>query len=276
MKNLLYISLLLLVLTSCEETVKLDLDQTSTRIVVEGAVTDVPNRQFVKVSESLGFYQTGVTPRITNAVVKIQDDLGHVYNFTHNPSGKEETKGIYLPVPDFTGVVGRTYTLTVLLNGITYSAQDKMFRVTPIDSINFKVNDRQKDDPKVAGRIYEINMWAREPQETKDFYLFKFYRNDTLTLNSPSDIYVADDEILGEKIDGLSSPVYYSMKDTARFEMYSLSRNAYIYYSDFSNLLNSDGGMFSPQPANPRSNISNGALGIFQVSAISSKGLILK
>jgi hypothetical protein len=44
----------------------------------------------------------------------------------------------------------------------------------------------------------------------------------------------------------------------------------YLYFYDLAALLNSDGGMFSSPPSNPRGNISNGAIGLFQVSAIAS------
>jgi hypothetical protein len=53
--------------------------------------------------------------------------------------------------------------------------------------------------------------------------------------------------------------------------MYRISRDAYLFYNDLANILNGDGGMTSPSPVNPRSNIfsSEGAeLGFFQVSAV--------
>jgi hypothetical protein len=52
-------------------------------------------------------------------------------------------------------------------------------------------------------------------------------------------------------------------------EVYSLSRVGYVYYNDLFSILNGDGGgMFGPIPAPPRTNLSNGAIGFFQVSAI--------
>ncbi len=47
-----------------------------------------------------------------------------------------------------------------------------------------------------------------------------------------------------------------------------ISRDGYLFYNDLNTILNSDGGMFSPPPANPRSNVTGGALGFFQVSAM--------
>jgi hypothetical protein len=58
--------------------------------------------------------------------------------------------------------------------------------------------------------------------------------------------------------------------------MYSVRRNGYLFYNDLNAILNSDGGMFSPPPANPRSNITGGALGFFQVSAMTSASIAVK
>ena len=58
--------------------------------------------------------------------------------------------------------------------------------------------------------------------------------------------------------------------------MYSITREAFVYYNDLFNLINNDGGMFSPPPANPRSNVINGALGYFQASAIEMETIIIE
>jgi hypothetical protein len=63
--------------------------------------------------------------------------------------------------------------------------------------------------------------------------------------------------------------VYYGKDDQAVVEVYSLSKVGYIYYNDLFSILNGDsGGMFGPIPASPRTNLNNGAIGFFQVSAI--------
>jgi hypothetical protein len=68
------------------------------------------------------------------------------------------------------------------------------------------------------------------------------------------------------------SPVYYAQNDKARLEVYSLTRRGYIFYNDLSIVLNNDGGgMFGPIPSSPRTNLTNGALGFFQVSAVQEK-----
>lgn len=262
-----------LIFFSCEKTVMLDLDQMPPKVVIQGVVTNQPNYQFVKVSMSAGFYENGPTPRITDATVVVEDGDGVQYNFVHNPNNHPDSAGYYLPAIPFVGVIGQTYTLTVTVDGDDYQATDEMFPVTSIDSLEYQINPDEKDDPKEKRKFYEVLMYAKEPKTSEDYYLFKFYRNDSLKVYDPTDIYFADDKTLGEEINGVPSPVFYEPGDSARVEMYSLSRIGFVFYSDLFNLINNDGGMFSPPPANSRTNLSNGALGFFQVSAVNIAGI---
>lgn len=264
---------LTLVICSCDKPVVLDLDQMSPKVVIEGLVSDQPNYQFVKVSRTANFYDEGKTPRVSDAIVFVSDDLGNEFSFVHNPHNHADSTGYYLPAVPFVGEAGRTYHLSVTVDGDLYQAEDKMYRITEIDSLQYRINEEEQEDPEEKGKFYELLLYAKEPQETSDYYLFKFFRNDSLKIDNPTAIYFADDKVLGEEINGVPSPVYYAPDDTARVEMYSLSRVGYVFYSDLFNLLNNDGGMFSPPPANSRTNLSNGALGFFQVSAITIAGL---
>lgn len=264
--------LLVTVLFSCEETTKLDLRQTPAKVVIEGLVTDKPGYQSVRVSRSADFYGSGQTPRIPDAIVQVTDDAGAEINFIHNPRNHPDSMGVYIPAAAFTGEVGKTYTLHVIVDGESYEATDKLLAVTPIDSLKFQVNETEEEDPDEAGKIYELLLYAREPQDEENYYLFKYFRNDTLVLNNQSDVYYSDDQLLAEKIDGVPSPVFYGANDKARLEMYSLTRTGYIFFNDLSTILNNDGGgMFGPIPSSPRTNLTNGALGFFQVSAVQDK-----
>lgn len=276
MKRTAYIIFIALGLVACEKSVLLDLDQMDPKIVIEGLVTNQPKYQFVKISRSTGFYESGAAPRVTDAIVFVEDNMGNQFSYVHNPNNHPDSVGYYIPSTPFTGVIGRTYTLNVDADGESYTASDEMFEVTAIDSLTYQINFDEQDDPKEDDKFYEVLMYAREPQETNDYYLFKFYRNDTLKLYNPTDIYFADDKTLGEEINGVQSPVFYAPEDSARIEMYSISREGFVFYSDLFNLINNDGGMFSPPPANSRTNLSNGALGFFQVSAVNVSGIKIK
>jgi hypothetical protein len=263
-------------LWSCDEPYRLETNPADARIIIEGQVTNRPGYQYVKVTRSGGFYQTGETPRVTDAIVQVTDGTGNTVNFVHNPANKADSIGYYLPAAPFTGEIGKTYRLNVTIGEEVYEAEDEMFPVTAIDSLSYRINEDEKDDPKDWNRYYEVLMYAKEPQGTDDYYLFKFYRNDSLKVYNETDIYFADDETIGENINGVASPVYFTTGDIGRVEMYSLSRTAYVFYNDLQRLLNNDGGLFSQPPADSRSNLTNGALGFFQASAMDVSTIEIK
>lgn len=277
MRPIIKFSLLAGLLFSCEEATQLDLRQTPPRIVIEGRVTDRPGFQGVKVSRSSPFYSSGQSPRVADAIVRVVDDAGHEFNFVHNPRNHPDSAGIYVPETEFTGEIGRTYTLSVEADGQVYEASDELPGVIAFDSLKFRVNEEQEEDPKEPGKIYEVLMYAREPQDEENYYLFRFFRNDSLKVYNPTDIYFTQDDLLAEKIDGVPSPVYFGRNDRARVEVYSLTRRGYVFYNDLSIILNNDGGgMFGPIPASPRTNLTNGALGFFQVSAVRGSETVIE
>jgi len=276
MRNFITLFIVSVFFWSCEKEVILDLDQTEPKVVIEAQVTNQPGYQFVKVTRTTDFYGSGATPRVTDAIVTVSDDEGNEFTFVHNPNNHADSAGIYLPSVPFTGVEGRVYTLLVEVDGEQFTATDRLLPVTPMDSLSYQVNELEAEDPLDPGQIYEVLMFAKEPQDEKNYYLFKFFRNDTLNLYNDTDIYYSDDELLAEEINGVQSPAYFKEGDNARVEMYSISRVGFVYYNDLWSLLNNDaGGMFGPIPASPRTNISNGALGFFQVSSVDISEIVI-
>ena len=268
MKRIFIFSVLIIAsLTACEKTVTLDLEQTQPRIVIEGQVTDLSTMNFVKISRSTGFYNSGKTTRVTDATVVVEDNVGGTHTYAHYQGSHPDSIGYYFPEEPFSGVEGRTYKLTVMVAGELYEATDQLLRLVPIDKLEYQINPNEESDPEHPGRFFELLLFVKEPQDTRDYYLFKSYRNDSLKYMNETDVYFADDELIGENIDGIPLPLFYGKGDKAGVEVYSLSRDAFVYYRDLQKILNNDGGLFGTPPANPRSNLTNGALGLFQASA---------
>jgi hypothetical protein len=274
MYRLIITCLIAVAFVSCEEPYQLDIEQAPPTIVIEGLVTDKSSKQSVRITRSAEFYKSGATPRVTNAIVRVADDAGNTFNFIHNPRGHADSAGYYVPEVSFAGVIGRTYSLRVEVDGNVFEASDKLASVIPMDSLTVEIDREEREDPEEEGRYYEVLLFAKEPQDEENFYLFHFFRNDTLSFANDTDIYYSDDELLAENIEGIPAPIYYKEGDLARVDVYSISRQGYVYYYDLWALLNNDsGGMFGPVPSSPRTNLTNGALGFFQVSAVNTKAV---
>lgn len=257
---------------ACEEVVVLDISQAPPQLVIDGVVTNEDTVHIVRISRSGDFYGNRGT-MVADAIVEVMDDLGNTFNYTHNPEGYDSLQGWYFSDQPYAGREYGVYSLQVKVDSKIYVARDTLRPITDIDSLSIRIDPSAIADPDSDGKVYQVLLYAREPQETTDFYYFKFYRDSVM--EESNNIYIFDDKLLGSSLDGLPSPINFREGEMASVEIYSLTREQFIYYSDLANILNSDGGMFSPPPANPRTNISGGALGFFQVSGINRASLLV-
>lgn len=263
MKYLFFLIPLVILLFSCEKPIEIDLDQAEPLYVIEGLVTNEFRQHQIKVSKTNPYTTTGKTPRVSGASVVVEDSEGTLYAF------EESEPGIYLSKEAFAGQIGYTYHMTIEVEGQRFTASDQLPSVPPIDSLTIAVDEEERADPEEEGRFYDVLIFVEEPQETVDFYLVKFFRNGQVENFDGEIVWVFDDVALGPEIDNLPAPIYYALEDTARVEMYSLTRKAYRHFLELSFNIDNDGGMFSSPPANVSTNIEGGAIGVFQVSGIS-------
>lgn len=254
---------LLVAFSSCEEVIDLPLKGAdSPALIVEAELVDVKGYSFVRLGETLDFYDPSEEPKVSGATVSVTDQDGNKMNFLE--SNKEA--GLYLPQDsEYKGIVGNTYKLSIDYKGKNFTSESKIYRVANIDSlqIRFVPESRFQDEG------YYLYFYAKEPQDTQDYYFWRNYTNDTLNYENVGDLTFASDQGIGENIDGLQFPFIYDTGDTVRLEMYSMTKEAYDYYNDLTAVVFNDGGLFSPPPVNPRTNIKGeNVLGVFMTSSM--------
>ncbi|MEM6298524.1 MAG: DUF4249 domain-containing protein [Bacteroidota bacterium] len=269
MKKLWYLFPFLFTAFACEQVIDLELDSTDEPLVViQAEVIDTAGYSYAQITQSLDFYNPTAAERITNANVQVTDDLGNIFPFSEGA----ELDGIYLPEdPSFRGEVGRTYTLTVQANGQIFTATSELLPVTQIDS----VVTRFVEESIFRDEGYYLYFFAQEPPNEDNFYRWRVYRNDTL-FDEFDDILLADDEFVQENIENLELPYAFELGDTVALEQYSLNEEVFDYYNELLTLAFNDGGLFSPPPVNPPTNIQGGGLGIFSASSLVREVIIVE
>lgn len=272
MKNQSYIYICCLVFLNlaCEKTIPLDPGQTPELYVVEGLITNASARHQIKITKSQGFNDAGVSPGVSGAEVVVIDDQGGVMEFS------EAQPGIYKAKEAFAGKIGHTYTLTIKHEAQTFTASEMMSTMGTVDTLLARIDPEEQANPEDEGRFYDVLVFMKEPQDTENFYLAKFFRNGQLENYDGDEVYVFDDVAIGEELSALPGPIYYAEGDVARTELYSLSRQAFRFYSDLYANITNDGGMFSSQPANVSTNLEGGAIGYFQVSALDVDEVVIE
>jgi hypothetical protein len=187
----------------------------------------------------------------------ISDDNGKIDSLTQLVDGTYVTSSIQ-------GVPGHTYYLNVKIDGKTYTASSAMPVAVNIDSVYFRnilyqrfklvtLNFRNQPNKE---NFYRIISFINGNQ-TAEFNIFSEYTNklDTIS-NSFMSTNITPKLVAGDNITVL---------------LECIDKGVFNYFRT----ANSEGGR-SASPANPVSNISNGALGYFNACSVRKASIIYK
>jgi hypothetical protein len=253
------------IFNNCQKVINVNLVDATPQMVIEGLITDSIGPYMVKLSKSGSYFDQPVLPPISNAIVVISDNAGTTDTL------KEKLSGIYL-TSKLMGKSGRTYTLMVLSENKIYSGSTTMLSHIGIDSLilkkgqsfGFRSGGNGQNDVRI-----DIHCIFKDPTE-KNFYRIKVYTNDSTNVES---YRLYDDQYTsGEETDLQVRRA--NVGDVSLVELISLDKFTYEYYRTLSDLLHSN-PIFGSTPANPNSNLTNGALGYFGACSISSKTIVI-
>ena len=249
-----------LICTSCyQDVIDIDLTQIDKRIVIEGVVSQSSSCKVI-ISETSNIYSTGGGGRISGAFVSISDDQGNMETLN------ETEPGVYIS-SSLRGVPGRTYSMEANVNGKVYTAVSKMPVPLELDSI-------------VYNPIYypvPISLYFTDHIGMQDFCRFKIYKNQQ---------YLEDEKILyndnytdGEviKVDNIEE--LFHLNDNVRIELITIDKNIYDFYSVFINYEEPEDpeeSIIDMASANPKSNISNNALGYFSAQTVRNYSITIR
>lgn len=294
--------LLLIILCSCSEEYDFKFPDQVSKLVVEGIVTNGPGPHYVRLTmsktafelsynDSLGHdvYDNGYTP-VLDATVIISDNHGATdtlspckdtyYNYyTWSPDGlifysdsimefypKAHIYGYYQTNSLF-GLPGNIYYLKILWKGIEFNSTCYMPPVPEIDSVTYEYT------LGVTGKsdFYIPEIWFKDNPVTEDYYLFKtegvaWGRSVLSDVNIKSNV-AGLNVFQGETHEWWRNN-YPWPGQSFRIEMSSITKEIYNYYQALIMQFRNDGGVYTPSPASPPTNITNGAQGYFSASSV--------
>ena len=250
-----YVSAVLLTasLFSCQKVIQLDLNKMEEKNVIEGFITEGQLTHQVQITKTLSFDENKTYPTVDNALVVVTDNLGNTANFTLIAPGIYETTS-------YLGVSGRTYTITVTIDGEVFTATSSMPNVTILDDIEITEIPFGPQSFKTPIPVYQDEL------NVENFYLFDASINGERT----GGISVRDDKSADGQINQQPLFQFVESTDTLRIIMHCIDKSAYKYlYSVDANT----GSIASP--ANPDSNFGNSCLGYFSARVTSEKTIVV-
>ena len=262
MKRLLILAIAAaLITTACKKDVHLNLQNGSGLLVIEGNINDQAGPYTVLLSRTITFYDSNNVVPVSGAGVTLADDAGNKDSLIEVTPGHYQTSTIV-------GTVGRTYHLHVSAVGKQYYASSKMSPPVGIDSIgvetlSFFGRSQTRPfiefiDPVGITNYYKCFLYVNQyiapgtvliprPRKQRRVTPINDQLNDGLTIQA---FVRADNDI--------------NVNDTLQIELDAIDKPLYDYwYTLNSTTLSSQ----TAAPANPPSNISNGALGYFSAYA---------
>jgi hypothetical protein len=253
-----------LILSSCQKVINIDLNSTSPQIVIEGTVSDRPGPYTVKLSKTVNFSETNIFPAVTGASVIITGTDGS------SETLKEAMPGMYI-TNALQGKPGEAYTISVNDNGKNYEAVSNLPGPVVIDTLI------EKNTTFMGGKNKSVTLRFKDPAGIANYYRIMEWINgvEIKTISITSD-RLRDGEVIELGLRGdPDSDVQLKTGDVVRADLQSIDKNVYEYFRTFNEA--SGGGNFnSSSPANPLSNLSNGALGYFSAYASTSESITIQ
>lgn len=239
----------ILFFTSCEDVIDLDLKETDPRVVIE-AITEMNTSSInVDVSLTTDFFEQSGPDLVTDATVTLINEAGETTDIPVNSEGSYSLSPINI-------VSGEKYTLEVLVDDVTYTAET--FAPYQVDILTI---DTILNPPFFEGGdpFYQsLYAWNDTPDQ-ENHYQIRAFINDTIS--GPLAIY-DDDSLDGQLfIRPLMSVV--EIGDLVRFQLLSIDRETYDYFVEFNSAVSQ--GFNSTTPFNPTGNFDNEGLGYFGI-----------
>ncbi|NDF59827.1 MAG: DUF4249 domain-containing protein [Crocinitomicaceae bacterium] len=278
--NIISILISLIVFSSCEKVIQLDLNKENPQLVIEAILNVDSTEQFVYLTKTVNFDNEGAGVPFVNASVQLMEGESTIATFNHIGNGVFKTKLSSLLT------VGKQYTLQVEDNEkkVTHVATSICPAKVKLDTIEVYKN------PPVFGRYNYAIVPVRNEPIGKNWYQFRLKKND----EKIHKILVDDDS----NLDGVprtlkpifnvrefspdttvnSVPKWIIKKAGAATELVdsveaelTLVNIEYKVFRYLYNLALNQGGRQSATPTNPDPIFTNGALGYFSIQSTDTK-----
>lgn len=277
-------------LASCTARMDINTRDSEPVIVIYGCLTDENRYQLIRINRSSPFFDDKENEPVQDAHVRIRSSEGDVYDLLY------EADGYYISTTRFAAQPGVTYSLAVEVDfdqdgiGETYEAETTILPVVPVDSIDITLQD-------IMGyRHFSLNVYLQEPAETENYYLFKFYINDSISNDKISEFIITEDRMYnGTDLDGANityfedatdekvveknkddDDVYMaSPGDHIRLFIFNIEKGYYHFIRECIMEQNGENPLFGGPPSNISTNLTNGAIGYFTGYCVQEKQAIV-
>lgn len=251
--------------SSCTKVIDINLNAAEPKIVIEGNISNQPNSCIIKLSKTVNFNESNTFPPVNGAIVTISDNLGNSETLTEASSGIYTSNSIQ-------AIPGRTYSLSVTSDGKNYTSTATVPNTVSIDSLlidSISMGFGGRKSSKFIRILYQ------DPFGINNYYRFiEIINGNTVNTIFINDDKLQDGSLINYRLRKGDSPL--NSGDNVTILLQTIDKAVYDYFSMLQQLVGGGRGGQTATPANPKSNISGGALGYFSANSETSKTIIVQ
>ncbi|MFK7786921.1 MAG: DUF4249 domain-containing protein [Crocinitomicaceae bacterium] len=252
-KTTTFLLLGIIFLSSCEKVIDIDLNEQDSQIVIEAELEYGSSSFEVMISRTRPYFAAGQTETISDADVRLIDASGVETNLTLISNGRYTAP--------YNAQIGETYTLKVLVDGTTYTAQSTMPDALPMNGL---VSEYQPAfGPFTEGYAVYVNF--NDPAGVENYFRIKHSWNG-IEQTEGSDLTVDNDQLSDGSLSlyPLAAQKSFNIGDTINVRFIQIDETTYDYFSSLQDITGGGTGPAAPAaPGNPVTNWDNNALGYF-------------
>lgn len=256
---------------SCNDVIDIDVPNADPRLVIEASLDwekgTLGNQQTIKLSNTKPYFDASTSDIVTGASVKVTNDNDSTEFIFIDQNNGEYTTSNFIPV------LNQSYTLEVIHNNETYSAQETLMSVTNI------INVEQSYEGGFDDEVLDVSIYFQDPVGEENFYLVRFKEvGDTFAeLEDISDEFVNGNLIdtwFEKEDDEDTDEESFTPGDIVNIDLHGISERYHNYIRLLIEQSSSGGDPFSSVPAPLRGNCINNlhpenyALGYFRLTEV--------
>jgi Domain of unknown function (DUF4249) len=256
---------------SCEDVVDIPLQIAEPKLVIDANIKwqkgTTGENQTIKLSLTNDFY-TNEIEIASGATVTVRDSDNIVFNFIQIPGTADYVCN------NFTPVINKEYTLSVLYEGQSYTATNKLLATPPIEFVE------QKTVPGIDGKDeIQLRFFFQDNKDENNFYLVSAFNPKN---KSPEYGVISDEFFQGNLMFGFYASDVEKGK-TIKLGVRGITNSYFNYMNKLIAISSTNSGNpFATPPATIRGNISNKTdienypLGYFSLSEIDIRDYLVQ
>jgi hypothetical protein len=260
----------LILLSSCEEVINVDLNSADPAFVVEAKIYK-DSVSLVRLTETTSYFSPDEPGIIEDAMVKISDGT--------SSDMLEYTGNGYYRGDSIIGTEEKTYEIEIGHDGTIYKGVSTMPENIELIWVWFGKSEDQSIFNPNGETVFTISCVFLDNPETENYYMIRYLEDGEMI--EKNYFMLTDKDAVGGTFRNSNDSIFFAESifyegGTVDVEVFAIDKPVYDFFLQLNDVLFWKRRVMPPTPYNPVSNIDNGALGYFTAWGYDVERIVLE